>query len=193
MRSKTAVLPDTESHSAQMSSSHQQRASVSAVHGVVVGLGGLEPPASSLSEMDGQPLCYLAFPLVVRLRKSYKDGVNLSSGTALVLATYSVLADLMGCSSAKDPWLRRGRRRPVRHRGPGGGSMWLEPSGCSRDVKVPLERRWFLGGIRADSAKEPAQAQPLSGSSWWVRAPSQGTRRWSGCWSGWSASRCRRR
>ena len=31
---------------------------------------------SHLSEMDGRALCYLAFPLVVRLRKSYKDGVN---------------------------------------------------------------------------------------------------------------------
>src|SRR5215217_3349639 len=42
----------------------------------VVGLAGLEPAASSLSEMDGRPLCYPAFPLVVRLRKSYRDGVN---------------------------------------------------------------------------------------------------------------------
>jgi hypothetical protein len=40
----------------------------------VVGLGGLEPPASSLSEIDGRALCYPGFPLVVRLRKSYKDG-----------------------------------------------------------------------------------------------------------------------
>jgi hypothetical protein len=43
---------------------------------LVVGLGGLEPPASSLSEIDGRPLCYPAFPLVVRFRKSYRDGVN---------------------------------------------------------------------------------------------------------------------
>src|SRR4029453_17637568 len=42
----------------------------------VVGLAGLEPAASSLSEMDGRALCYPAFALVVRLRKSYKDGVN---------------------------------------------------------------------------------------------------------------------
>ena len=30
-----------------------------------------------LSEMDGSALCYPAFPLVVPLRKTYKDGVNL--------------------------------------------------------------------------------------------------------------------
>jgi hypothetical protein len=41
-----------------------------------VGLAGLEPAASSLSEIDSQPLCYLAFLLVGLLRKSYKDGVN---------------------------------------------------------------------------------------------------------------------
>ena len=45
----------------------------------VVGLAGLEPAPSSLSEMDGRAPCYPAFALVVRLRKSYKDGVNLSS------------------------------------------------------------------------------------------------------------------
>jgi hypothetical protein len=31
---------------------------------------------SSLSEIDSQALCYPAFPLVMRLRKPYKDGVN---------------------------------------------------------------------------------------------------------------------
>jgi hypothetical protein len=40
----------------------------------LVGLPGLEPGTSSLSEMDGRPPCYSAFPLVVLLRKSYKDG-----------------------------------------------------------------------------------------------------------------------
>jgi integrase len=42
----------------------------------LVGLPGLEPGTSSLSEIDGQALCYSAFALVVRLRKPYKDGVN---------------------------------------------------------------------------------------------------------------------
>jgi hypothetical protein len=42
----------------------------------IVGLAGLEPAASSLSEIDGQAPCYPAIALVVRLRKSYKDGVN---------------------------------------------------------------------------------------------------------------------
>jgi hypothetical protein len=32
--------------------------------------------AAFLSEIDSQALCYPAFPLVVLLRKSYKDGVN---------------------------------------------------------------------------------------------------------------------
>jgi hypothetical protein len=42
----------------------------------LVGLPGLEPGTSSLSEMDGRAPCYPAFPLVGLLRKSYKDGVN---------------------------------------------------------------------------------------------------------------------
>jgi hypothetical protein len=37
---------------------------------------GWPPAMDHLSEMDGRPLCYPAFPLVVLLRKSYKDGVN---------------------------------------------------------------------------------------------------------------------
>jgi hypothetical protein len=41
-----------------------------------VGLAGLEPAASSLSEMDGRASCYAAFALVVRLRKWHRDGVN---------------------------------------------------------------------------------------------------------------------
>jgi hypothetical protein len=46
----------------------------------VVGLARLEPPPSSLPEMDGWALCYPAFALVVRLRTSYKDGVNCGPG-----------------------------------------------------------------------------------------------------------------
>jgi hypothetical protein len=42
----------------------------------MVGLAGLEPAPSSLSEIDGRAPCYPAFALVARLRKSYKDGVN---------------------------------------------------------------------------------------------------------------------
>ena len=45
----------------------------------VVGLAGLEPPPSSLSEIDSQAPCYPAFAQVVLLRKSYKDGVNSQS------------------------------------------------------------------------------------------------------------------
>ena len=32
-----------------------------------------------LSEIDSQALCYPAFLLVARLRKSYKDGVNFAA------------------------------------------------------------------------------------------------------------------
>jgi hypothetical protein len=42
----------------------------------VVRLAELEPAPSSSSEIDGQAPCCPAFALVVRLRKSYKDGVN---------------------------------------------------------------------------------------------------------------------
>jgi hypothetical protein len=44
------------------------------------------PPAIGvLSEMDGRALCYPAFPLVVLVRKSYKDGVNRRSRCCLSL------------------------------------------------------------------------------------------------------------
>jgi hypothetical protein len=42
----------------------------------MVGLAGLEPAASSLSEIDGRPLCYPAFPLVVPINEDHRDGVN---------------------------------------------------------------------------------------------------------------------
>jgi hypothetical protein len=42
----------------------------------LVGLGGLEPPPSSLSGMDGLALCYPAFSQAGRLRKCHRDGVN---------------------------------------------------------------------------------------------------------------------
>ena len=42
----------------------------------MVGLPGLEPGTSSLSEIDGRALCYLAFPLVVPINEGHRDGVN---------------------------------------------------------------------------------------------------------------------
>jgi len=42
----------------------------------VVGLAGLEPAPSSLSEIDGRTLCYPASSQVVQLRKYHRDGVN---------------------------------------------------------------------------------------------------------------------
>jgi hypothetical protein len=41
----------------------------------MVGLGGLEPPPSSLSEIDSQALCYPAFSQAVPIRECYRDGV----------------------------------------------------------------------------------------------------------------------
>jgi hypothetical protein len=45
---------------------------------LVVGLPGLEPRTASFSEIDGRAPANQACALVVRLRTSYKDGVNLS-------------------------------------------------------------------------------------------------------------------
>ncbi len=85
-----------------------------------MGLAGLEPAASSLSEIDGRAPCYPAFPLVVLLRKSYKDGVNLSVQVQPCLLPTPFCAGL--------PWRWPSARcvaqaswRPVRHRGSGGG------------------------------------------------------------------------
>jgi hypothetical protein len=41
-----------------------------------VGLAGLEPAASSLSEMDGRALCYPAFSQVALIHEWHRDGVN---------------------------------------------------------------------------------------------------------------------
>jgi hypothetical protein len=76
MRSETAVHRCLTEASA-IEGDHRQ--AFPQVNPGVVGLAGLEPAASSLSEIDGQALCYPAFSLVVLVRKSYKDGVNLLS------------------------------------------------------------------------------------------------------------------
>jgi hypothetical protein len=83
---------------------------------LLVGLGGLEPPASSLSGIDGCAHANQAFALVVLLRKPYKDGVNLSVQVQpSVLATLCPGPPTHGCLSANGAWLRRGSRRPARH------------------------------------------------------------------------------
>jgi hypothetical protein len=41
-----------------------------------VGLGGLEPPPSSLSGIEGRAPCYSAYSQAMRLRRHYRDGVN---------------------------------------------------------------------------------------------------------------------
>jgi hypothetical protein len=50
--------------------------SIPAAQPSVVGLAGLEPAASSLSEVDGEALCYRAYSQVAPLRKCRRDGVN---------------------------------------------------------------------------------------------------------------------
>ena len=46
-----------------------------------MGLAGLEPAASSLSEIDSQAPCYPAFTQAVRLRQWRRDGVNHDGST----------------------------------------------------------------------------------------------------------------
>jgi hypothetical protein len=46
---------------------------ISAGHGPIVGLAGLEPAASSLSEIDSQAPCYPASSQVVLLHMSYYE------------------------------------------------------------------------------------------------------------------------
>jgi hypothetical protein len=73
--------------------------------GVVVGLAGLEPAASSLSEIDGSALCYRESSQVVRLRKPYEDGVNLSVGVwaSVLPCPMRVVQSRAGEAAAKRP------------------------------------------------------------------------------------------
>ena len=104
--------------------------SVSLVTGRFVGLAGLEPAASSLSEMDGRALCYPAFALVVLLRKSYKDGVNRCPPP-------SVRRYVAGSGLGRPP----GHRWPSICHGPGGQRMRSRSSSLRRPVSAD-RRRW---------------------------------------------------
>jgi hypothetical protein len=73
MRSETAARGDPLNSNRDET---DHRGAFLQVSSGVVGLAGLEPAASSVLEIDGPALCYPAFALVVRLRRSYKDGVN---------------------------------------------------------------------------------------------------------------------
>ena len=72
MRSETAVRRRAEA----TASERTPPTSVSAGQSQFVGLAGLEPAASSLSEIDGRAPCYPASSQAVLIRKSLKDGVN---------------------------------------------------------------------------------------------------------------------
>jgi hypothetical protein len=60
----------------QPRSKETTRRPLSQVRNGMVGLAGLEPAASSLSEIEGSALCYPAFSQVVSIRKRRRDGVN---------------------------------------------------------------------------------------------------------------------
>jgi len=62
----------------------EQTGSIYTVIGYAVGLGGLEPAASSLSETDSQAPCYRA-SLQSPIRERHKDGVNGSARQATTL------------------------------------------------------------------------------------------------------------
>jgi hypothetical protein len=47
-----------------------------AANPAAVGVAGLEPAASRLSEIDSQAVCYRASSQVAPIREGYKDGVN---------------------------------------------------------------------------------------------------------------------
>jgi hypothetical protein len=58
------------------------------VRAAVVGLAGLEPAASSLSEIDGEAPCYPAFSEVVPIHEHHRDGVNHAHPHQLAVAIY---------------------------------------------------------------------------------------------------------
>ena len=53
-----------------------------------MGLAGLEPAPSSLSEIEGCALCYPAFPQLALIREWHRDGVNHASPYQLAAAIY---------------------------------------------------------------------------------------------------------
>jgi len=63
----------------------------------MVGLPGLEPGTSSLSEIDGRALCYLAFPLVVPINEGHRDGVN--DGEQRNVTAAALASSCSGCAS----------------------------------------------------------------------------------------------
>jgi hypothetical protein len=105
------------------------------VTGHVVGLGGLEPPPSSLSAIGGLPLCNPAFSQVVRDRRgssnaflrSRPTSARIGHAAADKLEDQSVAGKVMG--------LPGGRGSPIRRRGPDCGQtacpteLWGRPVG----------------------------------------------------------------
>jgi hypothetical protein len=76
-----------------------------------VGLAGLEPAASSLSEIDGGAPCYPTISQVVRFRKRYRDGVNCGSAASADTATASPAPPPGRARTPSFPRLVRGPHR----------------------------------------------------------------------------------
>ena len=87
------------------------------VRGRFVGLAGLEPAVSSLSEIDGRALCYPAFPQLALIHEWHRDGVNHAHPHPLAIAVYW-----------RAPWL------PV--------GVQVKPPGRVRTVMTIVQRRY---------------------------------------------------
>jgi hypothetical protein len=82
-------------------------AAFSLVRGRMVGLGGLEPPTSSLSGIEGSALCGPAFPQVAGEREGRRDAFFAASFQA-VRASQTVLRAASGNSGIVEEVRRRG-------------------------------------------------------------------------------------
>ena len=83
MRSETAALGDPQK---QPRSKRPTRGAFPQLKAGVVGLAGLEPAASSLSEIDGGAPCYPAFPQLAMVHEKRRDGVNHAPPLQLAVA-----------------------------------------------------------------------------------------------------------
>jgi hypothetical protein len=145
---------------------------------LVVGLGGLEPPPSSLSEIDGRPPCYPAFLLVVRLRKSYKDGVNSLSAAERQAVRGRVWPRSPGpaVDEAGLPWTGW-TKAAIQVKAQGEGPPWeagqLQEHACLRSVPVAASRH--LGDSFQAASSLDGIYQEVGFSGWY----SQTWKKWS--------------
>jgi hypothetical protein len=81
----------------------EERPAFVLVTGRLVGLGGLEPPPSSLSGIDGQALCCSVLSQVVPIRECYRDGVNHGLLLRCPIGAEPVYAGPSACQHAPGP------------------------------------------------------------------------------------------